>query len=230
MLYYLTGDWKAREACLELADNALAQYMSPQLDPGNPKDNDRIGWRGDACTLQRLLEGYQLSGESKYLDRARWQIKSCAFDGRPRKPNPSGPISTWSSAFYVEALVRYFEMFPEDQAARSYLLRTSRRSPKPSIRRSGCCTRSPVSPDGAVTPQGAKSTSLYNVQAADWLAVGYRLTGNAKYLALARTCFAIGVHDAGWGTDGYTHVHNANGATHGNVFMVLDREMRAAGK
>jgi hypothetical protein len=81
-----------------------------------------------------------------------------------------------------------------------------------------------------VTPTSASPTSHYNVQAADWLAIGYRLTGNAKYLATARACFSIGVHSAGWGTDSYTHVHNANGATHGNVFMVLDGEMRAGGK
>lgn len=230
MLYYLTGDWKAREACLELADNALAQYMSPQSDPGDPKDNNRIGWRGDACTLERLLEGYLLSGEPKYLERARWQIKSCAFDGRPQKADPNGPISTWSSAFYVEALSRYVDMFPEDQAARSYLLahiETLYKAIDPKI---GLQYSIVVNPDGSVTPKSATSTSLYNVQAADWLAIGYRLTGNVEYLAAARRCFAIGVHDAGWGTDGYTQVHNANGATHGNAFMVLDAEMRAAGK
>jgi hypothetical protein len=228
MLYYLTGDWKAREACLELADNAMAQYMSPQSDPGQAKDNNRIGWRGDACTLERLLEGYLLSGEQRYLDRARWQIKSCAFDGRPPKPDPQGPVSTWSTAFYVMALARYVEMFPEDRAARSYLLahiETLHKAVDPKI---GLVYSIFVNPDGSVTPKSASSTSHYNVQAADWLAIGYRLTGDSKYLAAARACFSIGVQTAGWGTGSYTHVHNANGATHGNIFMVLDGQIRAA--
>jgi hypothetical protein len=229
-LYYLTGDWKARHACLELADNALAQYMSPQSDPGDPKDNNRIGWRGDACTLERLLEGYLLTGEPKYLARARWQIKSCAFDGRPPKLDPHGPVSTWSTAFYVMALARYVEMFPEDHAAKSYLLAHITTLYKAIDPKLGLLYSIVVNPDGSVTPTSASPTSHYNVQAADWLAIGYRLTGNAKYLATARACFSIGVHSAGWGTDSYTHVHNANGATHGNVFMVLDGEMRAGGK
>jgi len=229
-LYYLTGDWKAREACLELADNAMAQYMSPQADPGDPKDNHRIGWRGDACTLQRLLEGYLLSGEAKYLERARWQIKSCAFDGRPPKPDPHGPISTWSSAFYVTALARYVEMFPEDQAARSYLMahiETLYKAIDPKI---GLLYSIVVGPDGSVTVTKRSGTSHYNVQAADWLSIAYRLTGDPKYLATARTCFPIGVHSAGWGSDCYTQIHSATGAMHGNAFMVLDHQMRAAQK
>ncbi len=226
MLYYLTGDWKAREACLELADNAMAQYMSPQSDPGEPKQNNRVGWRGDACTLERLLEGHLLGGERKYLDRARWQIKSCAFDGRPQKRDPNGPISTWSMAFYVMALARYVETFPEDRVARSYLLAHIETLYKAIDPKSGLLYSIVVNPDGSVTPKSATSTSLYNAQAADWLAIGYRLTGEAKYLAAARKCFAIGVQTAGWGTDTYNHVHNANGATHGNIFMVLDSEVR----
>jgi hypothetical protein len=76
-----------------------------------------------------------------------------------------------------------------------------------------------VNLDGSVTPKSTSSTSHYNVQAADWLAIGYRLTGDAKYLAMARTCFSISVRSAGSGTESYTQIHNANRAMHGNVYF-----------
>ena len=117
--YHLTGDWKSRDACLEIAENALADYMSPQQDPGEAARNNRMGIRGDACTLNRLLEGYLLSGDEKYLRHARWQIRSCAFNGKPAKHEA---ISLWSSLFYMMALARWVEMFPDDADATSYLL------------------------------------------------------------------------------------------------------------
>jgi len=60
---YLTGDWKSHDSCLEIAENALAEYMSPQQDPGTPERNNRLGDRGDGGTLNRLLE----SGSPAYF-------------------------------------------------------------------------------------------------------------------------------------------------------------------
>jgi len=225
--HYLTGDWKAREACLELADNALAQYMSPQKDPGDPKANNQMGWRGDACTLERLLEGYLLSGDRKYLDRARWQIRACAFDGRPAAHKET---SLWSSVFYMMALARYVERFPEDREARSWLLahlETLRRSIAPD---GGVYYAITPRPDGSVTGKG--SSGMYNVMAADALAIAYRLTGEAKYLEGARRCFPFGIRAAAWNAspETYTQVHSANGGTHGAVFMAVDSQARAAGR
>lgn len=226
-LYYLTGDWKAREACLEIAENALAEYMSPQKDPGDPKNNNRMGVRGDACTLNRLLEGYLMTGEERYLERARWQIKSCAYDG---KPADHKPVSLWSAVFYMMALVRYAEIFPDDVAARSYLLahlETLRRAVDPE---NGIMYTITPKPDGTVT--GSGTCSHYNIMAADALALGYRLTGDMQFMTAARQCFAYGVKNACWknGPPTYFHVHSANGATHGNVFMVEDSRLRAVGK
>lgn len=215
-LYYMTGDWKSHDACLEIAENALAEYMSPQKDPGPPERNNRMGDRGDGGTLNRLLEGYLLSGDAKYVERARWQIKSCAFDGKPPK---HGPISLWASLFYMEALARYVEMFPGDAPARSYLLahlETLRKSVDPAH---GIFYTITPRPDGSVTGKG--DCSHYNILAADLLSLAFRLTGRTDYLDAARRCFAYGVKNANGegGSPTYFQVHSANGAMHGNVFM-----------
>jgi hypothetical protein len=223
-LHYMTGDWKAYDACLEIAENALAEYMSPQADPGDGQAHNRMGWRGDACTLNRLLEGYLLSGEERFLERARWQIKSCAFDARPPRHEP---ISLWSSLFYMMALARYVDMFPDDEAAKSYLLahlETLRKAADPG---NGILYTITPRPDGSVVGQG--TCSHYNVMAADALVIGYLLTGDRKYHDAARRCFAYGVKNACWkgGPPTYFHVHSANGAMHGNIFMAVDASLRA---
>jgi len=201
--------------------------MSPQKHPGPPERNNRMGWRGDACTLNRLLEGYLLSGEERYLERARWQVASCAFDGRPPKHRAT---SLWSSAFYMMALARYVEMFPDDAAAKRHLLahiETLRRSVQPE---DGIWYTITPRPDGSVVGKG--TCSHYNIMAADALAIGYRLTRDRKYIDSARRCFAYGVKHACWkgGPPTYFQVHSANGALHGNVFMVVDSALRAAGE
>lgn len=220
-LYYLTGDWKSHDSCLEIAENALAEYMSPQQDPGPPERNNRMGDRGDGGTLTRLLEGYLLSGDQRYLQRARWQIASCAFDGRPPK---HAPISLWASLFYMEALARYVELFPDDAAARAYFLahaETLRKSVDPEHGISYTIT---PQPDGSVVGRG--TSSHYNILAADVLALAYRLTGRADDLATARRCFAYGVRHANGEGGGptYFQVHSANGAMHGNVFMSVEND------
>lgn len=218
-LYYFTGDWKSHDACLEIAENALAEYMSPQEDPGPPERNNRMGWRGDGCTLNRLLEGYLLSGDQRYLQRARWQIKSCAFDGQPSKHEA---ISLWSSLFYMEALARYVEMFPDDAAAKAYLLAHTETLRKSADSQRGIFYTITPRPDGSVVGNGR--CSHYNILAADVLAHAYRLTDRVEYLDAARRCFAYGVRNANGegGSPTYFQVHSANGAMHGNVFMTTD--------
>lgn len=178
-----------------------------------------MGWRGDGCTLNRLLEGYLLSGDDKYLQGARWQIRSCAFDGKPPKHEP---ISLWSSLFYMEALAHYLEMFPGDANARAYLLahiETLRKSIDP---QNGIFYTITPRPDSSVVGNG--ECSHYNIMAADLLAWAHRLTGKAEYLEAARQCFAYGVNNANGknSTPTYLQVHSANGAMHGNVFMTVD--------
>jgi len=223
-LYYLTGDWKGRDSCLEIAENALARYMSPQQDPGPPEKNNRMGSRGDGCTLNRLLEGYLLSGDPRFLRHARWQVKSCAFNGRPAK---HGPTSLWSSVFYMMALGRYVETFADDAAARSYLLAHLETLRKAADGDNGIYYTITPQADGSVVGKG--TCSHYNIMAADALAIAYRLTGERKYIETARRCFAYGVKNACWkgGPATYIQVHSANGAMHGNVFMVVDSALRA---
>ena len=215
--HYMTGNWKAHDTCLELSENAMARYMSPQAEP-DPAKSDRMGARGDACTLNRLLAGYLLSGDQKLLTRARWQVKSCAFTGRPTKHRPT---SLWSSVFYMMALARYVEMFPDDAPAKAYLLAhlaTLRKAAKPDT---GILYTITPKPDGTVTGKG--TCSHYNIMAADALAIAYRLTGDKAYLATARRCFEYGVRNACWanGPPTYVQVHSANGAMHGNVYMTV---------
>ena len=215
--HYMTGNWKAHDTCLELSENAMARYMSPRAEP-DVATCDRMGWRGDACTLNRLLAGYMLSGDEKLLTRARWQVKSCAFTGRPARHRPT---SLWSSVFYMMALARYVEMFPDDAPARRYLLAhlaTLRKAARPET---GILYTITPKPDGTVTGKG--TCSHYNIMAADALAIAYRLTGDKAYLATARRCFEYGVRNACWqnGPPTYVQVHSANGAMHGNVYMTV---------
>ena len=83
-------------------------------------------------------------------------------------------------------------------------------------------------PDGSVKGRG--QCSHYNIMAADALAIGYRLSGERKYLDMARKCFAYGVKNACWvnGPPTYFSIHSANGGTHGQFFMVEDAKTRAA--
>lgn len=221
-LHYLTGDWKAYHACLEMAENGLARYMSPQQEP-DPAERNRMGWRGDACTLNRLLEGYLLTGEEKYLERVRWVIKDCAFDGRPIE---HGEISLWSSTFYMMALARYVEIFPEDAAAKGYLL-AHLETLNEACQGETCMlyTITPQ-PDGSVVGEG--STSMYNIMGADALTLAYLLTDDPKYMDTARRCFAYGVASLNWGEENPTffQVHSANGAMHGNLFMRMDSGLK----
>jgi hypothetical protein len=218
-MYHLTGDWKARRSCLEIAENAL--YMKPHKDPGEPRN--LMGVRGSGCSMNRLLEGYLLTGEEKYLEHARWVIKTWAFDGKP----PSHPEhKLWSSMFYMIALARYVEMFPDDAQARAVLLAHLETTLKSFGPENHLPYTTTPQPDGSV--KTARSCGHYNVMGADVLSIGYRLTGEQKYLDTARKCFAYGVTRAGWqGRATYCQVHSANGAMHGNAFMVLDSEKRS---
>ncbi len=138
--------------------------MSPQQDPGPPELNNRLGDRGDGGTLNRLLEGYLLSGDEQYLQHARWQIKSCAYDGKPAQHNP---ISLWASLFYMEALARYVEMFPDDAAAKAYLLAHLETLSKSADPQNGIPYTITPQPDGTVI--GTGTCSHYNILAADLL-------------------------------------------------------------
>jgi hypothetical protein len=224
--YYFTGDWKARETVLEQADNALAQYMSPQSEPDVTRIN-RMGWRGDAGSLNRLLEGYLMTGNEKYLTRARWIIKDCAFDGKPSKHRAT---SLWSSTFYMMALARYVDLFPADEDARGWLLAHLETLYKASDRPECMMYTVTPQPDGSVTGKG--QTSMYNVMGADALTIAYQLTGEKRYFDLARRLFAYGVKNACWvnGPATYYHIQSANGALHGNWFMAQDAALRGKGE
>lgn len=221
-LHYLTGDWKAYEACLEMAENAFAEYMSPQEAP-DPSKRNRMGWRGDACTLNRLLEGYLLTGEQRYIDRARWVIRDCAFNGRP---DDHGPISLWSSTFYMMALARYVDLFPDDTDARSYLLAHLETLDRACQGETCMLYTITPQPDGSVTGEG--TTSMYNIMGADALALAYRMTGDLKYLETARRCIAYGIGTLPRveGAPSYYQVHTANGAMHGSLYMSVEEVER----
>ena len=222
--HYLTGDWQARDVVIEQAENALAPAMSVQADPG--LKNNRLGVRGDACTLNRLMAGYMMTGDSRYLDRARWTIRDCRYDG---KPAASKPVKLWSSVFYMMALARYVDAFPDDADARQWLLAHLE------TLRASCWEKDGVfqgfyyivtpQPDGGIV--GEDTAGHYNIMAADALAIAFRLTGDRRYIEAARKCFDYGVSN---GPPTYFQIQTANGATHGGFFMAEDAMLRASGK
>jgi hypothetical protein len=222
--HHLTGDWQARDVVIEQAENALARAMSVQADPG--LKNNRLGVRGDACTLNRLMAGYMMTGDERYLERARWTIRDCRYDG---KPADSQPVKLWSSAFYMMALARYVEAFPEDAEARQWLLAHLE------TLRASCWEKDGVfqgfyyivtpQPDGSIV--GEKTSGHYNIMAADALAIAFRLTGDRRFIEAARKCFDYGVTE---GPPTYFQIQSANGATHGGFFMAEDVSLRASGK
>lgn len=220
--HYLTGDWQARDVVVEQAENALAPAMSVQADPG--LKNNRLGVRGDACTLNRLMAGYLMTGDPRYLERARWTIRDCRYDGRPAV---SPPVKIWSSVFYMMALARYVEAFPDDADARQWLLAHLE------TLRASCWEQDGVfqgfyyivtpQPDGSIV--GEKTSGHYNIMAADALAIGFRMTGDRRFMDMARKCFDYGVTD---GSPTYFQIQSANGATHGGFFMAEDAKLRAS--
>ena len=217
--YYLTGDWKAYEATRERAENALAPYMSPQEEPTD-RPFSPVGERGQACTLDRLLEGYLLTGEERFRERALWCVKESAFDGRVDPDNPL-EFSLWSMAFYALALERYVELFPgEELARRSFLAHADvlANSVDPAGKEGAAYTMT-LRADGTFAREG--DCAHYNIMIADALAHAYRMTREQRYLAAARKAFAYGVVNACWvgGPPTYSHVHSAAGSTHGNVYM-----------
>ena len=127
-----------------------------------------------------------------------------------RKPTKHEKTNLWSSVSYM-ALARCFEAFPDEEAARSYLLahiETLRRSVQPE---NGICCSITPQPDGGVTGQGSRSH--YSIMA-------------------YRRCFAYGVKNACWknGQPTCFQIHSANGAPQGNVFMVVDSKLRSESK
>ena len=217
--YYLTGDWKAHDTVVERAECALAEYMSPQEEPAD-QPFPEVGQRGNACTMQSLLEGYLLTGEERFRERARWCVKECAFVG---KVDPQGSLSfpVWSTAFYAMALERYCSLFPEDALARKTFLAHADAlvtSVDPAGKTGACYTLT-LRGDGSVERED--TCSHYNIMIADVLASAYRMTRQARYLDAGRSIFPYGVKNACWedGPATYQHVHSAAGSTHGSVYM-----------
>ena len=193
--------------------------MSPQEEPPQ-REFYGVGMRGHACTLQRLLEGYLLSGEERYRERARWCVRERAFDGRVPPGKPLG-FSLWSMAFYALALDRYCDLFPEDELARrSFLAHADvlARSVDPAGKTAAAYTVT-LYPGGKFEREG--TCSHYNIMVADALAAAYRMTGEARYLQAAKKAFPYGVANACWagGPATYYHVHSAAGSTHGSAYM-----------
>lgn len=54
--HYLTGDWKAYDTVVEQAENALAEYMSPQSEP-DPGAHNHMGDRGGGGRAQPTAGG-----------------------------------------------------------------------------------------------------------------------------------------------------------------------------
>jgi len=217
--YYLRGDWKAFDTVVERAENALARYMSPQEEPPE-REYYEVGWRGHAGTLQRLLEGYLLTGDERFRRRAQWCVKERAFDGRVAPGKPLS-FSVWSMAFYAMALRRYCALFPEDGLARKTFLAHADalvKSVDPAGK-DGACYALTLHSDGSFERKG--TCSHYNIMIADVLAYAFRMTGDRRYLEAAGNAFPYGVKNACWvgGPATYSHVHSAAGSTHGSVYM-----------
>lgn len=120
LFHYLTGDARAREAVLQLADWVIA------MDDGRRNvlgllDDGPTGWasrtrddayhgpgRGAGNSLNALLDGWLLSGARHYLDAAEQLIRRVVHPGDdPAHHRLLDVEARWSYLIFLQSLLRY---------------------------------------------------------------------------------------------------------------------------
>ena len=116
--YFLTGDAASREAVLD-----LARYVI-NLDDGNKTvfrwiDRTETGWatvsagyygpgRGPANSLNVLMDGYRLSGDRVFLDKAEHILRRVVHpDEDVRRHRLDDPEARWFYTMFLQSLGKY---------------------------------------------------------------------------------------------------------------------------
>ncbi len=123
LYHFLTGDPQGRQAVLELAEWVIA------MDDGTrtvlaPVDSGPTGWasqtgspdyhragRGAGNSINALLDGFLVSGERRFLDKAERLIERCVHPAeRLEDLHLDEPEYRWSYLVFLQVLGKYLEV------------------------------------------------------------------------------------------------------------------------
>jgi len=120
--YFMTGDYAAREAALGLAQFVLDIDDGTKTvfrwlargDTGNATASASLMYqgpgRGPGNSLNALLDGYRLSGESKFLDKAEQVIRRCVHPAQNlAELNLLDAERKWFYTMFLQSLGKYLD-------------------------------------------------------------------------------------------------------------------------
>ena len=121
--FYITGDPEAAAAVRELADWVIAMDDGSRsalglIDPGptglaskTSGDNYHKAGRGAGNSINALLDGYQLSGDRPYLDKAEELIRRCIHPADDVDAlRLTEPELRWSYLAFLQVLGKYLHL------------------------------------------------------------------------------------------------------------------------
>jgi hypothetical protein len=122
LCYYLTGDISARDTVTKLADWPIAvddgsktllgivdgRFTGKASATASP-DYHKAG-RGGANCISALLDGHELTGERRYMEKAEQLILRCIHPGdRIEELDLTEPETRWSYVVFLQVLGKYLE-------------------------------------------------------------------------------------------------------------------------
>jgi hypothetical protein len=146
LTYFLTGNPVTRDAAIELADFVIegddgSRTVFKWLAGGYTGHASGSGWdnyhgpgRGSANALNTSLDGYWLTGDRKYLEKAEQLIRRCVHPAEDVTRHRLDDVEQrWFYTMFLQVLARYLDMKAEAGAfdrmyryARTSLLRYAR--------------------------------------------------------------------------------------------------------
>jgi hypothetical protein len=146
LTWFLTGNPVARDAAIELADfvidgddgsKTVFKWLAGGYTghaSGSAWDNYHGPGRGSANAVNTLLDGYWLTGDRKYLDKAEQLIRRCVHPAEDLTRHRLDDVELrWFYTMFLQVLARYLDVKAEAGAydrmyryARATLLRYAR--------------------------------------------------------------------------------------------------------
>jgi YetA-like protein len=146
LTWFLTGNAVARDAAIELADfvidgddgsKTVFRWLAGGYTghaSGSAWDNYHGPGRGSANAVNTLLDGYWLTGDRKYLEKAEQLIRRCVHPAEDLTRHRLDDVELrWFYTMFLQVLARYLDVKAESGAfdrmyryARATLLRYAR--------------------------------------------------------------------------------------------------------